>query len=581
MTTSVTRKLNRSNKRDYAGIAKRYARDVVAGNIPACKQVIQACARQLNDLKRSERGDGFAFVFDSAQSSARVCKFIEALPHIKGKWSRSRELITLEPWQLFILTTIFGWVERDDPTHYRFHEAYIEVPRKNGKSIVFGGGVGLYKFSADNESGAEVYFGATSKEHAEDVGFGPARMMAERTPALCEAFGIKVHLKSLRKPGDGAVMKPVIAKPGDGQNPSCVIVEEYHQHASDWFVEAMKTGMGARENPLLLYVTTAGTDRSSPCFALRLELEKLLAGLLENDRFFAVIYTIDEGDDWKSVDALIKANPNWHVSINQRKILSDQKAALHSPRKQASFKTKHLNVWVNAAAGWMNMEKWDALADPTLRISQFHGKECFIGADLADRIDCADTVRVFPAEIDGKPHFYVFASHYLNQHAIDDAGSDNFRRWAAEGKLIATPGNVTDYVRIGDDLVRDSREFIVREIPHDPHHATPLIQFIQAREDWDQGIECVAVTQKYEFFSQAMKEAEAAIFEGRIHHDGDPVLAWMISNVVCKRDRRDNVMPEKQRPENKIDGAVALLMAFYRCLLKGGSGYTRSKVIVV
>jgi phage terminase large subunit-like protein len=580
MTTTLTvRKLNRSNKRDYAGIAKKYARDVVAGNIAACKQAVQACQRQLNDLRRSERAEGFPFVFDSAQSSARVCKFIEALPHIKGKWARSRQRITLEPWQLFILTTIFGWVERDDPTHYRFHEAYIEVPRKNGKSIVFGGGVGLYKFSADNESGAEVYFGATSKEHAEDVGFGPARMMAERTPALCEAFGIKVHLKSLRKPGDGAVMKPVIAKPGDGQNPSCVIVEEYHQHASDWFVEAMKTGMGARENPLLLYVTTAGTNRSSPCFALRLELEKLLAGRLENDRFFAIIYTIDEGDDWKTVDALIKANPNWYVSINQRKILSDQKAALQSPRKQASFKTKHLNVWVNAAVGWMNMEKWDQVADPALRIEDFKGAECFIGLDLADRVDFADKVRVFRRELEGKPHFYVFASHYLNQQAIDDAAGDHFRRWAAEGRIVATPGNITSYGRIRDDLIEDSRSFIVRELPHDPHHAAPLVEFLQEREDWDRAIEAIAVTSSVAFFSPAMKEAEAAVFEGRLHHDGDPVLAWMISNVTCKRNRRDDLYPEKQRPENKIDGAIALLMAFYRALL--AETYISSPGVVV
>jgi phage terminase large subunit-like protein len=568
---------SRSSERDYAAIAHEYARNVVAGKIPACKQLIQACDRHRKDLRRS-REDDFPFIF-SAESAARVCRFIEALPHIKGKWARQRELIRLEAWQIFFVASVFGWLERDDPSHYRFHEAALFVPRKNGKSTL-DGGINLYKFAADDEAGAEVYFGATSREQADDVGFSVAREMALRTPALCNAFGVKVHLKSLRK-SDGSVMKPVIAKPGDGQNPSCVAIEEYHQHLSDYLVEAMKTGMAARENPLLLYVTTAGFNRSGPCFALQQDLEKILAGQLENDRFFVVIYTIDEGDDWKSLDALIKANPNWEVSINQRKVLADQKAALQSPRKQASFKTKHLNVWVNAAAGWMNMEKWDGLKDPALRIDEFHGSECFIGLDLADRVDLADAVRVFPRQIDGKPHYYVFASHYLNQHAIDDAASDNFRRWAAEGSLIATPGNITDYVRIGDDLVRDSCDFIVREIPHDPHHAAPLIQFLQAREDWDQGVECLAVTQKYEFFSQAMKEAEAAIFEGRIHHDGDPVLAWMISNVVCKRDRRDNVMPEKQSPENKIDGAVALLMAFYRALLVGTSSYTRTGVRVI
>lgn len=556
----------RCNERDYAAIAHEYARSVVAGEVPACQQVIQACKRHQSDLRRSNAGE-FPFVF-SAESAARVCKFVEALPHIKGKWARARELIRLEPWQIFFVASVFGWVEREDPSHYRFTEAALFVPRKNGKSTL-DAGITLYKFAADDEAGAEVYFGAASREQAEDVGFAPAREMAERTPALCKAFGIKVHLKSLRKPGDAAVMKPVIAKPGDGQNPSCVAVEEYHQHASDWLVEAMKTGMGARDNPLLLYITTAGVDRSGPCFALQQELEKILAGQLENDRVFPLIYTIDEGDDWKSLDALIKANPNWEVSINQRKVLADQKAALQSPRKQASFKTKHLNVWVNAAVGWMNMEKWDAQADPSLRLEEFRGTDCFIGLDLADRVDFASKVRIFPREnvVDGKRHFYAFASHYLNQQAIDDARGDNYRRWEAESRLIATPGNITDYVRISDDLVSDCSEYIVREIPHDPHHAAPLIQFAQAREDWDQGVECVAITQSFQFFSSALKECEAAIFEGRLHHDGDPVLAWMISNVVCKRDRRDNLFPEKQRPENKIDGAMALFMAFYRAWL--------------
>jgi phage terminase large subunit-like protein len=181
-------------------------------------------------------------------------------------------------------------------------------------------------------------------------------------------------------------------------------------------------------------------------------------------------------------------------------------------------------------------------------------------------------VRVFRRVIDGKFHFYVFASHYLNQQAIDESPSDNFRRWAAEERLIATPGNITDYVRISDDLVSDTTKFVVCEIPHDPHHAAPLVQFLQAREDWDQAVECVAITQSFAFFSQAMKEFEAAVFEGRIHHDGDPLLAWSISNVVCKRDRRDNFIPEKQRPENKIDPAVATLMAFYRGMLRAFGG---------
>jgi phage terminase large subunit-like protein len=543
--------------------ADQYAREVVAGKIDACKWVVLACRRHIRDRKREAAG-AFPYVF-SVKRAARKCALIEQLPHTKGKWAAASERIRLEAWQKFIVYSLFGWIDRQTK-RYRFTEAYIAVPRKNGKSIL-GAGIGHIKFAADDEFGAEVYSGATSEKQAWEV-FRPARLMAKRTPAYCEAFGIEVNSKSLTIEENGSRFEPVIGKPGDGASPSCAIVDEYHEHATDELVETMASGMGARDNPLLLKITTAGSNRASPCYQSQKDGEKILENKIENDRVFVIIYTIDETDDWKSELALKKANPNFGVSVSSDYLIGRQKQAIDSARKQNAFKTKHLNIWVNAAVAWMNMDRWDAAADPALRLEDFEKEDCWIGIDLASRIDLAVKLRLFRRTIDGKKHFFAFCSHYLNEGAVEASKNSHYAGWAADERLIVTPGSQTDYLWIAEDLVDDSKRFLVRQVPHDPYHAAALIQFIQARPDWDQTVEFVEIRQTVENMSAPMKELEAIVLDGRFHHDGDPVLGWMVSNVVCKTDNKANIFPLKEREEAKIDGAVALIMALGRAMLE-------------
>ena len=248
-----------------------------------------------------------------------------------------------------------------------------------------------------------------------------------------------------------------------------------------------------------------------------------------------------------------------------REFLRDeQHAARQSARKQNIFKTKHLNIWVNAAIAWMNMEKWKALADPTLRIEDFAGEPCLIALDLASEIDIASKIYLFSRTLQEKPHFYCFSKHYLNQQAIEEGRGEHYAAWAEDGWLTSTPGNVTDYVAIAADLVEDSGRYAVTEVPHDPYHAAALVQFIQKSELWDQSIEFVKVQQTLQNMSPAMKQLEALVLDGRLHHDGDPVLEWMISNVVAKTISKDNIAPDKEAPDRKIDGAIALMMAISR-----------------
>jgi phage terminase large subunit-like protein len=222
----------------------------------------------------------------------KAAKFIQLLPHTKGEWAFKRMPITLEAWQLFIVCCAFGWVQKGSKLR-RFREVYTEIPRKNGKSAI-SAGVALYCFTCDNEFGAEVYSGATTEKQAWEV-FRPARLMCKRTPLLVEAFGIEVNASNLNRPEDGARFEPLIGNPGDGASPHCAIVDEYHEHPTDSLYTTMLTGMGARRQPLMWAITTAGYNIEGPCYDKRREVIEMLNGTVPNEELFGVIYTVDEG----------------------------------------------------------------------------------------------------------------------------------------------------------------------------------------------------------------------------------------------------------------------------------------------
>ena len=506
------------------------------------------------------------------------------MPHTKGTWAAKGETLKLEPFQCFITCSLFGWV--DDLTgDYRFREAVIIMPRKNGKSP-WAAAVGLYKLAADDDYGAEVYSGACTEKQAWEV-FKPAKIMAEKTEAFRKHYGIQVNARSVVVTKDGGKFEPVIGKPGDGASVSCGIVDEYHEHADASLYDTFKTGMGARRNPLLLVITTAGSDRSGPCFAAMSDLQKVLEGKIVNDRLFGMVYTIDDTVEWSSELALRMANPNYGVSVSAEYLRDQQREAIQSSRKQNTFKTKNLDIWVSADTSWMNMAAWDRCADPTLSLDDFEGQECYDAVDLASKLDIASKVVLFAKSVDTnvevadpvtgeksvvvKPltHYTVFASHFLNEVAAHDPKRPHYSGWEKDGRITVTPGNVTDYLWIADEVMRDTQRFKVREIPHDPWQSNTLLQTLTNRENWNQNVVLSEVRQDTQNFSPAMKELEVLVTAGRFHHDGDPVLGWMISNVVCHRDARDNLYPRKQREEEKIDGAIALLMALNRALANG------------
>ena len=374
--------------------ALQYARDVVAGRILACQWVILACKRQLDDLGRWDGVDGAPYFFDRA-AAERVIKFEEMMPHVKGEWARKRMTLKLEPWQKFILSTLFGWKRAKDGLR-RFREAYIEVPRKNGKSC-FVAPIGLYMLAADGEEGAEVYSGATTEKQAWEV-YGPAQIMAKRAEGFMEHYGVDVRAKNMNLIGSASRFEPLIGDPGDGASPHCAIVDEYHEHESPRLYDTMITGMGARRQPLIIVITTAGFNLGGPCYDMRLRAGKVLDRTLQDEELFAVVYTIDAEDDWKSPEALRKANPNFGVSVMEDYLLSQQSKAIQNPSKQNTFKTKHLNIWCNARAAAFNMTNWEKCAEPGLSRGRFAGKPCFMGLDLASKNDLNAVVYLFPED---------------------------------------------------------------------------------------------------------------------------------------------------------------------------------------
>ncbi len=546
--------------RPHVVAASKFARDVIAGKVPAGKYVRQACARHLADLKKNE-SKSWPFYFD-ADAGERACAFIEKLPHTKGKWARTGERLILAPWQSFIIVCLFGWMRRKNDMR-RFRELYAEIPRKNGKSQL-GAGIGLYMFIADGEFGAEVYSGATTEKQAWEV-FGPARQMMQRTPGLIKAAGAEVWAKSLAIPGDGSKFEPIIGKPGDGSSPSCALIDEFHEHDTPDLLDTMQTGMGAREQPLTAIITTAGYNLAGPCFDKHSEAKKMLDGLIENDELFAIIFSIDEDDDWADPKSLRKANPNFDISVDADFLLAQQRRATMNPIEQNRFKTKHLNVWCSARNAWMNMQQWQLCADESLSIDEFEGEESWFVLDLASKNDVCAFVQLFRRRIAGLDHYYAFGRYYLPTDAIEENKTNQalYRKWVIQGHLIATEGAEIDFDVIREEVRAMSPRFSVQEVAYDPWRATQLAH--QLAKD---GATVVEFRQTVQNMSPAMKEMGAAVKGGRFHHDGNPVLNWMISNVVAKEDAKENIYPRKDRPDQKIDGPVALIMATGRAMAR-------------
>jgi phage terminase large subunit-like protein len=552
---------------NYAAVARQYAQAVVAGEILSCRWVQAACQRQLDDLARF-KGKASPFQFNpklrdregrTFHPADNLCAFIERLPHVKGPLAG--ELITLEPWQVFILSTVFGWVKTDGKR--RFRRSYIEVPRGNAKSTLLSA-VALYMLAADGEGGAEVYSLATTRDQARIV-FGDAQTMARRSTGFRSRFSVNVGAHNMHVLASGSKFEALSAEGStlDGLNIHFGCVDELHAHKTRTVYDVVETGTGKRDNSLLWVITTAGSNRAGICYEVRTFVTKLLDGVIEDHSQFGIIYGLDDGDAWDTEPALIKANPNWGISVRPEVLMPLQAKAMQLPSAINNFKTKHLNEWVNADTAWMDMRAWDVCADTTLDLDTFEGQPCWIGLDLASKTDIAALVLVFEhPELDGA--YAVFGKYYLPEDTVNAAGNSQYPGWMRTGRLTVTPGNVIDFSWIEADLVNMASRFGIQAVAFDPFQATQLSTRMLA-----EGLPMIEVRPTVLNFSEPMKSLEALVLQKKLIHDGDPVMGWMASNVVAHLDSKDNIYPRKERPENKIDGIVALIMGLSRAITPG------------
>ena len=553
----------------YLDRLNAYAQRITDGTETAGPWERLAVARYLRDLARQGTPE-FPYVLDD-RLGARECYFLELLPHIKGEWAKpvyvdgkfSYAKLRLEDWQIFIEFQLFGWVHMETRLR-RFRRSYEEIARKNAKSTR-GAGRMLYLLTADGEPGSHCYSAATTGDQAREV-FDVARNMSLREPEFLQRFGVDVGKHDITVPTTASSFKPLNAEGStlDGLNVHGGLVDEVHAHKRRDLWDVLDTATGARSQALLSAITTAGTNRAGICYELRDYTCKVLQRVVDDETWFGIIFTIDEGDDWRDPAVWRKANPNLGISVKPDSLEAASRKAQAMPSAQANFLTKNLNVWVSSDSAWMDMTAWDACADRALTVESVEHLPCWIPLDLASKVDVAAAPRLFYDK--ERDHYYLISRFWLPERAVATGRNSQYDGWVRAGHMNATDGEVIDFDQIEDALRSDVARLDVQELPYDPWQATQLAGRLQA-----EGAPMVEYRQTVATMSEPMKTFEALVLQRKLTHDGNPVMTWMVSNVVCHLDAKDNIYPRKEREENKIDGPVATIMGIGRILAGDGS----------
>ncbi|SEM40860.1 Phage terminase-like protein, large subunit, contains N-terminal HTH domain [Sphingomonas gellani] len=544
----------RQGKGHFATVAVHYAQQVVAGLIPACWQIRTSCQRFLDDVN----GDTWTL---NAAKVERVCQFAETFPYLEGPLAAKKLKLKLEPWQVWILTALFGLV--DAQGHRKHREAFIFIPRKNGKST-FAAVIALYMLVADYEQRAQVYIGATALKQA-DYCFQPCRDMAQKAPAFVTHWGARVTKKKIET-HDGSFLEPMIGNPPDGSNPHLAILDEAHEN--DNFArqrETMRTGMGARTQPLLITITTAGFNEAGDCRLLQAQCEQVLSGELTDIRRFSAIYTIDKDDDWRDFEVWKKANPNVGVSFTEARLRELHQTALDVPSEKPGLLTKHLNVWQSSSTAWVNMKDWDANGD-AIPFADAVGQNyrAWIGADLSRLLDTTAIVLLVevPSATGGEPTYHLYPTIMLPEMAVQRSPKNAvaYREWSAGERpdLILTPNDETDFAAVEAKILELCGQFRVEGVAVDQWQAANLSQRLREQHD----VPVLTYPQNFQNMSPPMGRFEKLIALGQLKHTGNRMMRWMVGNVVAKH-HGEFIKPIKpvRQDHLKIDGFVSLLMA--------------------
>lgn len=576
MKSSLPKKLKTN-----AYLAEQYIQDVKFEVIPSCKWVRLCVERHICDLKKYGEKECNGIWFDRQAGEHVIDFFHNFLVHSKGEWAG--QLFFLQPWQQFILWCIFGW---KNGQYRRFRTAYLEVPRKNGKTTLMSG-IGIYLLDADGEPGAEIYSAATKRDQAR-ISHGEACRMVKASPFLAKR--ITIYRDNLHVVKTSSKFEPLGADSDtmDGLNVHGALIDELHAHKNRGVWDVLETATGSRRQSLQVAITTSGHDRHSICWEQNQYVQKILEGIINDETYWGIIYTLDktiiknengseveEDEDYKDENLWIKANPNLGVSVKIDDLQRIVNKASQVPSAENSCKRLRFDIWTESITKWISSNIWNACTfsvDPV----KLKGRACYGGLDLSSNTDLSAWVMVFPPliplEEGGK--YEVLCRFFLPEDNMRERVHHDkvpYDVWVKQGYITTTPGNIIDYDFILDQIEKDMADYEIRELAFDrwgSQKITTDLQNIGFEVEGKKNL--IQFGQGFGSMSAPTKELEKMVLAKEIAHGGNPVLSWMMSNIAIRTDPAGNKKPDKEKSTEKIDGIVALIMAIGRSMLNKG-----------
>ncbi|HEM4119917.1 terminase large subunit [Streptococcus suis] len=496
--------------------------------------------------------------YDKAKAD-RAVTFINNLSHTKGKWAGKR--FDLLPWQEQIVRDLFGIVKEDG--NRQFLTAYIEIPKKNGKSEL-AAAIALYLLYADNEASAEVYGAACDRNQASIV-FDVAKQMVQMSRPLEKRSKIMGATKRIVNYSNAGFYQVLSAETGTkhGLNVSGLVFDEIHAQPNRHLYDVLTKGSGdAREQPLFFIITTAGTDRNSICYELHTKALDILNGRKKDISFYPVVYGLSDEDDWNDEENWRRANPSLGHTIGIDRVREAYQQALDNPAEENVFKQLRLNMWTSSSVAWIPEHVYAKGNDP-IQYDSLKGRSCYAGLDLSSTSDITTFVLVFPPRFE-EENYIVLPFFWLPEDTLElRCRRDHvlYDVWECQGYIKTTEGNVVHYGFIEKFIEDLSEIYHIKEIAYDRWNATQMVQNLEGM-----GLTMVPFGQGYKDMSPPSKELYKLMMEGKIQHGGHPVLKWMGQNVVMRQDPAGNIKPDKEKSVEKIDGIVALIMGLDRCI---------------
>ncbi|MFN3661245.1 terminase large subunit, partial [Yoonia sp.] len=536
--------------------AIEYARDVVSGKIKSSIYVRKQCAKFIHDLDYRQEQPSFRWTFNR-DHAAHVLTYVQLLNFVEGAVAGTN--VVLEPWQAFILSNLYGWIDKNDPEIRRYTSALILVGRKNGKSTLLGA-LALYELMFAPDA-SQIVTMATMREQAKLVWNMSGRMMQVSDPRLTKGF--KKSAQALANPDKWSRYWPLSkeSKSLDGLNIRMAIVDEAAAVSNQDLFDVVTSSMGNQKSPLTVMITTGQPGAQSNYFYTQLDYaKKVLDGTVEDDRIFTLAYQIDEGDNWKDSNNWIKANPNLGVSVKTDFLHEELKKAEEIPAARANFRTKYLNEFISTSQSWIEVDKWNKNAVTKLKTEL----PMYVGLDLGSTSDLTAVSQVWAEN----GEFFFDATCFIPEEAYKSAPKhvrNIYSNAVDSGKLIITEGEVADHAVIRKHIEQLNTDFDLREVAYDNWNASQITSLLQ-----DSGLTMVKFPQAISSMSPAAKETELLIRNGTLKHSGDPFLAWQLSNAEIYIDNNENIKVRKGTDNAlKIDAIIAMIMAIGRATSHG------------